>query len=75
VRPPGLHQIYLTPAGQVLANVILLCIGRHPILNPYDIKPTIGKLPRNAVERIPLVMYIPAPPDGTEGDGAAGAGG
>lgn len=30
--------------------------------NPNAIKPEIGKLPRSAVEKIPLVNYIPPPP-------------
>jgi hypothetical protein len=41
----------------------LLALGRHPIQNNY-IKPEIGKLPRGLVDRIPLVVYIPSPPDG-----------
>jgi len=44
-------------------NIILLCLGRHPVQNPHMIKPEIGKLPRSIVDRIPLVVYIPPPPD------------
>lgn len=41
-----------------------MCIGRHPLQNPGMIKPEIGKLPKSLVDRIPLVMYIPPPPEG-----------
>lgn len=46
-------------------SIILLCLGRHPLQNPHYIKPDIGKLPKSLVDRIPLVIYIPPPPDGT----------
>jgi len=42
---------------------MLLCLGRHPLQNPHYIKPDIGKLPKSLVDRIPLVIYIPPPPD------------
>jgi hypothetical protein len=48
---------------KVFWNILLICIGRHPLQNPTIIKPEIGKLPKVAVERIPLVIYIPPPPD------------
>jgi hypothetical protein len=48
---------------QLFWNIILLCLGRHPVQNPHMIKPEIGKLPRAIVDRIPLVVYIPPPPD------------
>jgi len=38
-----------------------MCIGQHPLQNPHSIKPEIGKLSKAAVEKIPLVLYIPAP--------------
>jgi len=41
----------------------LMCIGQHPLQNPHSIKPEIGKLSKAAVEKIPLVLYIPAPED------------
>ena len=44
-------------------NVFLMCIGQHPLQNPHSIKPEIGKLSKAAVEKIPLVLYIPAPED------------
>jgi hypothetical protein len=40
-----------------------MCIGQHPLQNPHAIKPEIGKLSKAAVDRIPLVLYIPAPED------------
>lgn len=39
---------------------MLLCLGRHPA---QSIKPEIGKLPKSVVDMIPLVYYIPPPPD------------
>ena len=48
---------------QLLYSIVLLCLGRHPLQNPHYIKPEIGKLPKSIVERIPLVIYIPPPPD------------
>lgn len=42
---------------------MLLCLGRHPLQNPFYIKPEIGKLPKAVVDQIPLVLYIPAPPE------------
>lgn len=40
-----------------------MCFGRHAYQNPGLIKPEIGKLPKEVVDRIPLVMYIPPPSD------------
>ena len=48
---------------QIAWSLILLCLGRHPLQNPYYIKPEIGKLPKSVVDQIPLVLYIPAPPE------------
>jgi len=44
-------------------NVFLMCIGQHPLQNPHSIKPEIGKLSKAAVDKIPLVLYIPTPDD------------
>lgn len=41
----------------------MICLGRHPLQNPHYIKPEIGKLSKSVVDRIPLVLYIPAPPE------------
>lgn len=41
-----------------------MCLGRHPLQNPHYINPEIGKLSKSVVEKIPLVFYIPAPPNG-----------
>jgi hypothetical protein len=43
-------------------------LGRHPLQNPHYIKPEVEKLPKTIVDRIPLVIYIPPPP---EDDGKA----
>lgn len=52
---------------QVFWNIVLICIGRHPLQNPSMIKPEIDRLPKSLVERIPLVIYIPPPPDEPSG--------
>lgn len=52
--------------SQVLWNILLICLGRHPIQNAHIIKPEIDKLPKHVVEKIPLVMYIPPPPEGSD---------
>src|SRR6266550_1551309 len=49
---------------QLIWSLILIARGRHPLQNPTSINPEIGKMPRSAVDRIPLVMYIPPPPSG-----------
>jgi len=48
---------------QLVWNVFLMCIGQHPLQNPHSIKPEIGKLSKAAVDKIPLVLYIPTPED------------
>lgn len=53
--------------SQLVWNVFLMCIGQHPLQNPHSIKPEIGKLSKTAVEKIPLVLYIPAPEDQESG--------
>ncbi|PFH51481.1 hypothetical protein AMATHDRAFT_80212 [Amanita thiersii Skay4041] len=45
-------------------NIILIALGR-PIGDPTRMNPEIGKLPRSVVDRIPLVIYIPPPPNGS----------
>ncbi|KLO04292.1 hypothetical protein SCHPADRAFT_884334 [Schizopora paradoxa] len=47
-------------------NILLICLGRHPLQNPHYINPEIGKLPKTVVEKIPLVLYIPPPPEEAE---------
>ncbi|KAK7045607.1 hypothetical protein VNI00_007440 [Paramarasmius palmivorus] len=59
----GLVVFIIGPFILLLWNIFLICLGRHPLQNPHMIKPEIGKLPRSVVDRIPLVMYIPPPPD------------
>ena len=54
---------------QLVWNIFLMCIGRHPLQHPNMIKPDIDKLPKSVVDRIPLVMYIPPPPDALPSDG------
>lgn len=53
---------------QLVWNIALLCLGRHPLQNPHYINPDIGKLPKSIVQQIPLVLYIPPPPgESTDG--------
>lgn len=52
----------LTSLLQLMYNIILLCLGRHPLQNPHYIKPDIDKLAKSVVDQIPLVLYIPPPP-------------
>lgn len=49
---------------QLIWRLFLRCIGLgHPSQNSQMIKADIGKLPKNLVDRIPLVVYIPTPPN------------
>jgi len=59
----GLLVFVFGPVIYLLWNIVLLCLGRHPLQNPHYIKPEIGKLPKSVVDQIPLVLYIPPPPD------------
>ncbi|KAI0374002.1 hypothetical protein BV20DRAFT_988186 [Pilatotrama ljubarskyi] len=59
----GLLVFILGPVLYLVWNIFLLCLGRHPLQNPHYIKPDIGKLPKAIVQQIPLVLYIPTPPD------------
>ena len=40
----------------------MISLGRHPMQNPGVIKHEIGNLSKAAVDKIPLVVYIPMPP-------------
>ncbi|CDO72536.1 hypothetical protein BN946_scf184983.g19, partial [Trametes cinnabarina] len=67
----GLLVFVLGPVLYLVWNIVLLCLGRHPLQNPHYIKPEIGKLPKSIVEQIPLVLYIPPPPEASADDGLA----
>ncbi|RDX55154.1 hypothetical protein OH76DRAFT_1340132, partial [Lentinus brumalis] len=58
----GLLVFILGPVLFLMYNIILLCLGRHPLQNPHYIKPDIDKLAKSVVDQIPLVLYIPPPP-------------
>ncbi|CAE6413527.1 unnamed protein product [Rhizoctonia solani] len=50
------------PLVYVTINIVLVCMGRHPIQpggRMGQINPDVPKMPRTMVDRIPLVMYIP----------------
>ncbi|KAK0212674.1 hypothetical protein DFS33DRAFT_54545 [Desarmillaria ectypa] len=59
----GLIVFLIAPILFLFWNIFLMCLGRHPLQNPGMIKPEIGKLSKSVVDRIPLVMYIPPPPE------------
>ncbi|KAH7925950.1 hypothetical protein BV22DRAFT_1033448 [Leucogyrophana mollusca] len=59
----GFLVFMILPFIMLFYSIVLLCLGRHPLQNPHYIKPEIGKLPKSIVDRIPLVIYIPPPPD------------
>ncbi|KAH7913172.1 hypothetical protein BJ138DRAFT_1146735 [Hygrophoropsis aurantiaca] len=59
----GFLVFMILPFIMLFYTIVLLCLGRHPLQNPHYIKPEIGKLPKSIVDRIPLVIYIPPPPD------------
>ncbi|KAI0630396.1 hypothetical protein C8Q77DRAFT_259319 [Trametes polyzona] len=59
----GLLVFILGPVLYLVWNIALLCLGRHPLQNPHYINPDIGKLPKSVVQQIPLVLYIPPPPE------------
>ena len=61
-RSTSVYRNVLTSYAQLMYNIILLCLGRHPLQNPHYIKPDIDKLPKSLVDQIPLVLYIPPPP-------------
>jgi len=49
--------------AQLFWSILLLCLGRHPSQNPHHFTPDIGQVPRTIVDKLPLVIYIPPPPD------------
>lgn len=65
----GIIVFIIGPIILLVWNIFLICIGRHPLQNPHMIKPEIGKLPKSVVDQIPLVMYIPPPPNAPLSEG------
>ncbi|KAJ7647326.1 hypothetical protein FB45DRAFT_998488 [Roridomyces roridus] len=63
----GVVVFLIAPIIFLIWNIFLMCLGRHPLQNPTMIRPDIGKLSPSVVDRIPLVMYIPPPPDAPPG--------
>jgi len=60
----GIVVFIIAPILFLFWNIVLVCLGRHPLQNPATIiRPEIEKLPKSVVDAIPLVMYIPPPPD------------
>ncbi|KAL1746563.1 hypothetical protein HDZ31DRAFT_33863 [Schizophyllum fasciatum] len=71
----GMVVFIIAPVLFLAWNVFLICLGRHPLQAGAPIRPAIGKLPKDAVDCIPLVMYIPPPPEDEakqEGNGKGG---
>ncbi|KAG6880332.1 hypothetical protein C0992_011081 [Termitomyces sp. T32_za158] len=56
-------RTYLNAPSQLFWNIFLFCLGRHPLQTHNTIKPEIGKIPKSIVDSIPLVLYLPPPPD------------
>jgi len=63
----GFVVFVVAPIIFLFWNIFLMCLGRHPMQNPGMIRPDVGKLSPSVVDRIPLVMYIPPPPDALPG--------
>lgn len=71
LQPRGCTPLLTFTLSQLVWNIFLLCLGRHPLQNPHYIKPDIGKLPKSIVQQIPLVLYIPPPPGDSAGENPA----
>ncbi|KAJ6586934.1 hypothetical protein DFH09DRAFT_239064 [Mycena vulgaris] len=63
----GFIVFVVAPIIFLFWNIFLMCLGRHPMQNPTMIRPDVAKLSPSVVDRIPLVMYIPPPPDAPPG--------
>ncbi|KAF7288651.1 RING-type domain-containing protein [Mycena chlorophos] len=65
----GFVVFVVAPIVFLVWNVALILLGRHPMQHPMAnvIRPEIGKLPQSVVAAIPLVTYVPAPPDAEPG--------
>ncbi|EIN11831.1 hypothetical protein PUNSTDRAFT_131983 [Punctularia strigosozonata HHB-11173 SS5] len=63
----GLIIFVFGPVLYLLLALVMLCLGR-PLRRPPYARHEIGKLPRAVVDQIPLVLYIPSPPDGQNDD-------
>uniref|UniRef100_D8QBT5 Expressed protein n=1 Tax=Schizophyllum commune (strain H4-8 / FGSC 9210) TaxID=578458 RepID=D8QBT5_SCHCM len=59
----GMVVFIIAPVLFLFWNIFLICLGRHPMQAGAPLRPAIGKLPKDAVDCIPLVMYIPPPPE------------
>lgn len=66
----GFVVFIIAPITFLFCNILLLVIGRHPYQNPNNtvLRPEIGKLSKSVVDKIPLVIYIPPPPDEADKD-------
>ncbi|KZT08319.1 uncharacterized protein LAESUDRAFT_61526 [Laetiporus sulphureus 93-53] len=60
----GLLVFVFGPVIYLLWSILLLCLGRHPLQSSQQ----VDKLPKSAVEQIPLVLYIPPPPEDQSSD-------
>ncbi|KAJ7096312.1 hypothetical protein C8R44DRAFT_812698 [Mycena epipterygia] len=63
----GFLVFVIAPIIFLFWNIFLMALGRHPLQNPTMIRPDVAKLNPSIVDRIPLVMYIPPPPDAPPG--------
>ncbi|KAG5342989.1 hypothetical protein C0989_005940 [Termitomyces sp. Mn162] len=60
--PRALENASSIARDQLFWNIVLFCMGRHPLQIHSTIKPEVGKLSKSIVDTIPLVLYIPPPP-------------
>ncbi|KNZ80545.1 hypothetical protein J132_05666 [Termitomyces sp. J132] len=58
----GFVVFIVAPILFLFWNIVLFCMGRHPLQIHSTIKPEVGKLSKSIVDTIPLVLYIPPPP-------------
>ncbi|KAI0092949.1 hypothetical protein BDY19DRAFT_398510 [Irpex rosettiformis] len=59
----GLLIFILGPILYLFYNIVLLCLGRHPLQRVGEVHADIKKIPKSVVDKIPLVLYIPPPPE------------
>ncbi|KAG6900749.1 hypothetical protein C0993_002173 [Termitomyces sp. T159_Od127] len=59
----GFVVFVVAPILFMFWNIFLICMGRHPFQTHNTIKPEIGKISKSIVDSIPLVLYLPPPPD------------
>ncbi|KAH7108079.1 hypothetical protein BKA62DRAFT_6365 [Auriculariales sp. MPI-PUGE-AT-0066] len=59
----GTAVFILLPMIFLMVNIVLVCLGRPPIRMGGTIHNEVPKLSQRVVDKIPLVLYIPPPPE------------